>query len=456
MKTVQRFFRKYLSSAIGILILFLLLNGILIPVIAFSTASQSNKSSLSVSKLAELVTVDGGEIKEDEKVSRMMKEQNAWAMILNDNGKVIWENSMPAELPRSYTLTQVAQFSKWFLKDYPVFVWEHPSGLFVLGYPKSYVEKYNFVIDRNYISAAIIGIIVIAVANMFFVLLLFLRNTRRVEKAVSPILEGIETIAGGENVELAEHGELAEINAKLNKAATQLIRKDTARAEWINGISHDIRTPLSIMLGYAGELEDNNALSEKARVQASMIRKQGERLRKLVADLNLASKLEYSMQPLNKTRISPVELLRQVMSGFLNNGLDEKFDMDLQADPDAEKIVIEGDAVLLERLLENLIQNSITHNKDGCCIAAEITDCGTYCQINVKDTGSGISEPLLELLNSEKALSLTYSNNGEPSHGLGLSLVQQIIKAHKGKVKFENVQPHGLNVTLTLPIIDRV
>ena len=61
--------------------------------------------------------------------------------------------------------------------------------------------------------------------------------------------------------QLVEHGELAEINTKLNKVAITLQQRDMARANWISGISHDIRTPLSMVLGYSSSLETNNTLN---------------------------------------------------------------------------------------------------------------------------------------------------------------------------------------------------
>ncbi|WP_334196128.1 sensor histidine kinase, partial [Muricomes intestini] len=307
MKTVKHFFRKYFLSTILILLLFLLVNAVLVAGLFYVADSRASSPDLSIEKLADMVSVENGKIQVSEEMAPLLHTKNAWAMLLNENGMVLWEENLPAGLPHSYDATQIAKFSKWYLGDFPVLVWEHPAGLFVVGYPPDSVVKYNFVLDRNYVSISLIGTALVFVVNILLMLLLFWHNTHRVEKAVGPILTGIETMAGGKEIQLAEQGELAEINAGLNKAASQLAKKDSARAEWINGISHDIRTPLSIMLGYAGEIEDDNKLPTDTRAQAEIICKQGERLRKLVADLNLASKLEYSMQPMNRTLISPVE-----------------------------------------------------------------------------------------------------------------------------------------------------
>ncbi len=88
----------------------------------------------------------------------------------------------------------------------------------------------------------------------------------------------------------------------LQQRADSLKQRDEARSNWIAGISHDIRTPLSMVLGYASDLEESNNISIEQKQQASIIRKQAEKLRSLVSDLNLVSMLEYEMQPpLNKT-----------------------------------------------------------------------------------------------------------------------------------------------------------
>ena len=108
------------------------------------------------------------------------------------------------------------------------------------------------------------------------------------------------------------------------------MRKDKARAEWINGVSHDVRTPLSVILGYAGELSEDSRLSDEARKQADIIFRQAQKLKQLIADLNLTSKLEYAMQPLKLEKLDILELIRQVVIDFLNNGWDEKYKIEFE------------------------------------------------------------------------------------------------------------------------------
>lgn len=454
MTTVQHFFRKYFFSTVGILLLFLFLNIVLVCTIFITAANRSDDSHVPVEKLAGMVSETDGNFNVMPKFNDILKKNNAWAMILNDSGSVIWSERMPNDLPHSYTAKQIAQFSRWYLQDYPVYMWVHPSGLFVVGYPKGSIVKYTYSTNTEAVIAEFIAPILLFAANILLMLILFWRNIHKVESSVKPILTGISAMAHGKTISLSERGELAEINAELNRAGEKLQKKELARSEWINGISHDIRTPLSIILGYSGEIEDNNSLPGETRIQASMIRKQSEKLKRLVSDLNLTSKLEYSMQPMTKALINPVELARQVMSDFINNGMDENFDFDLQVDTETEigKVLINGDNSLLVRMLENLIQNSISHNPDGCNISITIKANETICTLKVEDTGSGVPSWLLLKLNEAEIFSDAENGNGEAAHGIGLSLVKKIVKVHQGKIDFFNVEPHGMSVTIELPI----
>lgn len=283
-------------------------------------------------------------------------------MLLDNSGTVIWQENMPEQLPAQYTATDIAKFSRWYLDEYPVYVHENPEGLLVIGCAPGSLVKLNYSMDAKYISIVLTGIIFALLANLFLVLLMFWRNTRKVGRAITPILEGITKISEGKKVALPQKGELAEINSRLNYAGEYISKRDQARAEWINGVSHDIRTPLSYILGYAGEIEDNNGLPDAVREQAAIIQKQGEKLRLLIADLNLTSKLEYSMQPLNLQNMVPVEVTRQVIVDCMESGVDEKYSFDLRIDQAASQYSTKGDRDLFYRMLNNLIQNSIAHN----------------------------------------------------------------------------------------------
>ena len=138
-------------------------------------------------------------------------------------------------------------------------------------------------------------------------------------------------------------GELAE---KLNRTGAQLqaknemlSRRDNARTQWIAGVSHDVRTPLALILGWAEQLEQDALLPDSSRQKAAGIRTQCEKLRTLIDDLNLTSKLEYGAQPLRRKDLRAGPLFRQLVAQFCESPLAERCGITLEQEEPAEQAV---------------------------------------------------------------------------------------------------------------------
>ena len=452
MKPAERFFRKYFLSMVGIIALFLLLNVVLLFSVLIWAWQTSEAPEISISKICDSITLDGtGHLTAAGVLDEILEEHHAWAMVLDDIGTVIFQSRLPEELPRRYTAADVATFSRWYLGDYPVYVQEHPQGLLVVGGEKGSQVKYYFSVSESYARKLLVGLAAVFLTNIIVVVLLIWKNTRHVEKAVTPILRGIETVSSGQPVSLPEKGELAEINRQLNKAGAFIAKKDSARADWISGVSHDVRTPLAVILGFAGQLEDNQTLPISAREQASYIRRQGEKLRSLISDLNLTSRLEYSMQPLRMEKVYVVELARQVVCEFLDGGLDARYQIVFDSSQESETASIMGDEALLKRALYNLIQNSIIHNPKGCVISVSVARNETGITTMVSDDGIGVSAEKLEKLRATAHHLESTDERLNLRHGLGVLLVRQIVEAHHGTVKIERAPQNGYQTVLVFP-----
>ena len=453
MNMIKHFFRRYILSAIGILMLFLAVNILLILAI-FSVLFFNGglDGSFPVDELSEHISNRDGLLSSDTVAQKLISEGNVWAMILDNNGCVIWDENMPDDLPRQYSLQDVASFSRWYLDDYPVSIWERDDGLLVVGYEAGSLWKSRITFDADYVAPLFYCSIGIFLANIIIVILLFIHNTRKLEKSIGPILNGIQQLSKGKPVHLDESGKLSEIKSGLNKAGDYLMKKDNTRAVWIRGISHDIRTPLSIILAYSSEIEETPTLPETTRKQAGIILRQSEKLKNLVFDLNLTTKLEYSMQTIHKQNIDVVELARQVVSGILNNGIPEQFEIEFYEEQPGKVLQLNGNNLLLQRMLENLIHNSIVHNPTGCIIDFSVGSHENSCIFIISDNGHGMSGPQLNALNSNEDIFNSQKSEDDTEHGLGLKIVRQIVKAHQGTIQFSTIIPHGLNVIITLPI----
>ena len=452
MNSVQRFFRRYILSMIGIIFLFLGINIALFFAVMIIGSMSGSGTSLSVRDLSDGVVWQDGAWTADSAALSILRKNDAWAMLLDENGNVVWQQDLPEDLPRSYTSADIASFSRWYLDSYPVKIWAREDGsLMVAGLQPRTLVKFYYSLEWPYIEVMAGGIAAVFLCNLFLIIFLILRNTRKVEKAMTPILQGIQDLSRGKPRHLEEQGELAEISRGLNRAADYMSRKDNTRAEWIRGVSHDIRTPLSIVLGYASELEENDVLPQEARKQAGIIRLESEKMKRLIDDLNLTTKLEYSLQAVCLKDVDLAETGRQAVSEVLNNGLPGQYELLFSEIHPGQSIHLSGDAGLLLRMLDNLIQNSIAHNPQGCKIVLSVDKTDGHCLCTVSDNGTGLSAVLLDQLNQGQDISSTRNSGAKTEHGLGLKLVKQIVRAHKGTIHFSDSVPHGLTVQISLP-----
>ena len=453
MKGLTRILIRHVAAAAGIALLLLALNLAVLIGWAY-TGKQEQVWNSSVSQISSGLTKRNGEFVLSGSAEDVLRKGFQWAMLLDDDGQVIWENNLPDSLPRRYTVPETASFTRWYLQNYPVMVWRHTDGLLVLGGTKGSQWKTQVVLPQSVMEHTPAWLLGAIFVNAAAALLLAMFVGLRLYHTLKPVVSGIADLADGKPVAIQEKGIFGDLAAQLNQTSAKLAsqdemlrRRDTTRTAWIAGVSHDIRTPLSLVMGYASELEEEPALPDPLQEKAAVIRAQSEKIRTLVSDLNLASKLEYSMQPLTKAEFYPAELLRSVVSDFLNCGLDNRFSVRLTISPEAQKVRLTGDAQLLRRALFNLVDNSVRHNPEGCAVSAAMEVDTQLCVLRVADDGKGFPEETLETLRWEKPAEELHT------HGLGLTIVRQIVRLHRGVVRFENLAGGGCECVIQLPVI---
>lgn len=452
MKSMMKILSRYVLSAAAVALILLIINFAALAAWLIDAGSDV-KRGYSISQIAsELAPAEGGYAL-TEPAKNQMDHNKQWAMLIAPNGAVTWSYQLPSDVPLQYTLSDVAGFSRWYLKDYPVYVWQHPDGLFVIGSPKYSMWKHNMEISQKAMENSRfwlpLFLIINGVTAVFFALLLGFRLFRSLKKVTG----GIEDMAKKRPVKLPTHGILGDLALGINQASDQLTRqeaalnkRDNARTTWIAGVSHDIRTPLSIAMGYSSQLEEELTLNRDQRNLAGIIRSQCERIKALVSDLNLASKLEYDMQPLRKESVGLAPMLRSTVTDILNSGIPDIYEITLSIREQAQNGVISADQDLLKRAVSNLIINSMAHNPDGCSIEIELKRNAEAYIFSIADNGIGFKAEILEQLNDPKEL--TELKN----HGLGLTIVRQIVKAHGGTIAFYNLLKGGCRVVFYLPV----
>ena len=442
MKSFGTYISKHLASFAAFLLILVLINVILFGATFYHTVSEDYGEASPRAMLEMASTAATTEGLTDDAVQKL-RQYNIWAMYLTPSGECFWTLDVPEEVPQNYNVQDVALFSKGYLEDYPVFVWNTDEGLLILGYPKDSYMK----ITSNYYSIEAIQKIPFYVMGMLGMdaLCLFLAyyfSKRRIIQNTEPIVEAIETLANGKPASLHIDGELSEIAGSVNKASQIISRQNEARANWISGVSHDIRTPMNAIVGLTAIAGAN--IESQDRVVECL-----GKITKLVQDLNLVSQLEYEMQPLHKEQIRLSKLIRSYVAELLNSGISDAYTIEIDIAPEAENAMLECDARLISRAINNLVQNSIKHNPQGCKILLSLKYTEETLTLTVADNGVGLTPEKLQELAEKPHYMESTDERLDLRHGLGLLLVRQIVEAHDGSMKIDSVPMQGYKVTLS-------
>ena len=452
MKDLFRIYRRYILNAVLIVFLVLLVNFFffafyVIREYRLENNSSAYQSALSPTQLSAALTADAdGSYSMSEADAARLDSRYAFAMLIAEDGQVVWSHHLPEEIPLSYSLTDVAALTRWYLKGYPVRVHTRDDGLFVLASPKDSIAKYALEFDTATIYRLPSYLAAYLICNLLLILALTFLLGNRFYRSLKVLASGIDALQEQTPLHLPETGTTSTLAHKLNAASALLAhqkaaleKRDSTRTEWIAGVSHDIRTPLSLIMGHASSLSESPLLDESGQREALLIQENSLRIRDLIADLNLTSRLAYDAYPLRLAPCSPAALLRNLAAEYLNGELadSERYFLSLKLDAALETVQISADEGLLIRAFRNLIGNSIRHNPEGCEIQIAAFLAGDEKKeliLQFSDTGVGIPARVLDLLSTEPA-SESSATLSRP-HIMGLRVVRQIIEAHGGMLAF--------------------
>lgn len=464
MKSAPKLIRHFASTGMISSILLIIFNIILVFTILDSYNNTSYPYETAEKAAKSLKRLESGYVLSDN-MARKLESENIWAVFIDNHTlEVVWNtDNLPDTVPEKYTASGIAELTIGYIDGYPAFTGRAKDGLMVLGYPKDSLWKHMSPSwDLNFIYDLPMIILILLVTNILVIFIIYMVTSSRLVNAINPIINGIQALSSGGPVRVNETGLLSEVAANINRTSEflqsqnyYLHRKETARANWIAGISHDIRTPLSMVMGYACQLMEDINLTEEEQQKATVIVKQSRRIKNLINDLNLASKLEYNMQPLKLADENIVAVVRQTVADFINMDISGKYEFELEAGIPRALCNVNIDKELIKRAINNLIWNSINHNEQGCKILASITADNKkkdHVTVEISDDGTGATDRQIYKINNAPHYMFRDESTTEQRHGLGLLIVRQIISVHGGTVIAGHSPCGGFQVKFTLPL----
>lgn len=219
--------------------------------------------------------------------------------------------------------------------------------------------------------------------------------------------------------------------------------------QFVNAISHDLRTPLTSIIGYLEFLEDDLAgpLTPGQREYVAQIEKGTTRLERLVDDLLDFARIEAGTFRLSVEPVDLVAKIRSVLKSLQPQAKDGR--IDLQADLPEHPLVLQLDPARIERVLLNLIGNALKFTPAGGRIQAKARETPTGVRVEISDTGPGIApEDRPMLFRPFTQLAPGIQKRGT---GLGLSICKSLIEAHGGEIGLSSAPGQGCLAWFTLP-----
>ncbi len=294
-------------------------------------------------------------------------------------------------------------------------------------------------VNRDYLLITlIIGIVV----GMFLFVVYFLLLTRRFSNYLYEISDGIKVIAGGNfstRIRVKNEDEFAVIAASINKMAGDISammenerRSEELKHELITNVAHDLRTPLTSIIGYLDLAKEDKADQEERTRYLSIAYDKSKRLENLIEDLFSYTKFTSGEVKVQKRKMDLVKFLEQMIEEFYPSFQDSGLEYELLVQ--SNRLEIDADGNLLARAVANLISNAVKYTKRGEKITIELEVYFNVVKIIITNYGTEISKKDLPYIFDKFYRVENSRSEATGGTGLGLAIAKSIIKMHNGEL----------------------
>ena len=284
---------------------------------------------------------------------------------------------------------------------------------------------------------AVIGSILMLIAVSYIT-----APVKRLSRATKEIAKGNFDIS----VDYDAQDEIGQLAQNFNLMAKELKNMEYLRKDFVSNVSHEFKTPIASIQGFAQLLKTKNLTPEEFQEYTDIIIKESARLSRLSANLLRLSRLENQSIPSPQTQFSLDEQIRKTIV-LLENDWSRK---NLELDINLERITYLGDEEMLQQVWINLLSNAIKFSHPGGLLSVRLFLKENYACAEISDTGDGIS-PEAQKRIFEKFYQGDSSHSRE-GNGLGLAIVKQILDSCGGLVSVESQLGEGTTFTVLLPM----
>lgn len=322
---------------------------------------------------------------------------------------------------------------------YPVNISGDRAYLIYYKTPTPYIS-YDYYTDTNSFLALVLSVIVF--------ISIFIIVTNKKMKYIEEIASGVRIISSGDlSYRVQEKGkdEIKNLAGNINTMAEEIEsrieaerRSEKTKSELITNVSHDLRTPLTSVMGYIGLIKEGKYEDEAMMMEYLNIAfNKSNQLKELIEDLFEYTKLNNQGIVLEKNKVNIVEFLSQIIEEYIP--MFEENEIEIVKKFVDEKYIVEIDAGKMVRVIENLLSNAIKYSyKPGEVIVSTYKNDG-YVNIVIKNKGDNIPKEKVERLFDRFYRVDEARNSNVKGSGLGLAISKNIVKLHDGDIWAECV-----------------
>ncbi len=217
----------------------------------------------------------------------------------------------------------------------------------------------------------------------------------------------------------------------------------------ISNISHDIRTPLTALMGYVDLLSDNSVTKEKREEYVSIIKERGTALKDLMEEFFQVAKLECNDVDITIEKFNISEIVRKNIITFMNEINERNITPEINIGD--EEIFALGDKNYMSRIITNLISNSLKYGYEGKVISIDLKEDNKWVILSIWDKGKGIDKNELPYIFDRLYTGEKSRNRNFQGSGLGLSIVKNMVQHMNGIITAKSIPYEKTIFTVKIP-----
>ena len=389
-----------------------------------------------------------------------LDEYGLWIQVIDESGQEIFSYNKPESYPTSYPASALLSFgTSAYENENTVFVSvlkdSKETCSYIIGFPYA-IGKYMLYYNGERFTRLLPVVKKIVLFALFIFAVLVFGYVWWISRKLSSITGGIRNVSLRAYIPLKEKGMFRDIYAALNKMDMEIRQSDrikeeteNARTEWIANITHDLKTPLSPVKGYAELLADNQIAGvETAQEYGKIILKNVSHVEKLLNDLKLTYQIDSGVVPYHPQEVLITRYVKEVVIDIINDPAFSKRIIEFESD--GQELIVFLDPDLLRRAIQNIIINALIHNPPDTKIKISIgKSAASVVFISICDNGSGMDEAEQAKLFNRYYRGTNTREKPEGS-GLGLAIAKQIVVLHGGNISVKSSPDIGTEFIITL------